>query len=192
MVLFLSAPYSYFFYYGQKNNRKTNSTTETKETIRFFKPKTRTVEWKSKRITLSWSTRQSKIAHIMKVSEKNDEFNEASSTLSSLIRGVNYSFFAIVWIFSNENLNNINQFSWILLFSVSSLIFDILQYLWKTIATWFSFRKSEKEDPDDTSTDHSFPCYISTTTWGLFWLKILCCLFSGVILVLKIVDFIHA
>lgn len=127
----------------------------------------------------------------MKVSEKNDEFNEASSTLSSLIRGVNYSFFAIVWILSNEDWNNINQFSWILLFSVSSLVFDILQYLWKTITTWFSFRKSEKEDPGETKEDHTFPCYISTITWVLLGLKILCCLISSIILVIKIIDLIH-
>lgn len=126
----------------------------------------------------------------MNVSDKNDEFNEASSTLSSLIRGVNYSFVAIVWILSKENVNNINQFSWIILLSVSSLIFDICQYLWKTISTWFSFRKSEREDPDENESNHFFPYIIPIVTWIFMGLKIICCLISSIILIKKIVSFI--
>ena len=104
----------------------------------------------------------------MKVSEKFDEFNEASGTLSGLIRGVNYSIIAIVWILSKEDINNISLYSIIVFCAILSLLLDVSQYLWKTITIYISARKSEKIDPNGEKTTICFPSTLQLSR-GCLW-----------------------
>lgn len=121
----------------------------------------------------------------MKVSEKFDEFNEASGTLSGLIRGVNYSIIAIVWILSKENLNNIPQYSTIVACAILSLLLDVFQYLWKSITIYISARKSEEVDPTGADENHLFPRYITVGTWIFMGGKIVSCILCAILLLIK-------
>lgn len=123
----------------------------------------------------------------MKVSEKFNEFNEASGTLSGLIRGVNYSIIAIVWILSKEDINNISLYSIIVFCAILSLLLDVSQYLWKTITIYISARKSEKIDPNGEKNDHLFPKYITIVTWLFMGCKIASCILSAILLLVKII-----
>ena len=123
----------------------------------------------------------------MKVSEMFDEFNESSGTLSGLIRGVNYSIIAVVWIFSNEDINNISPYSIIVVCAILSLLLDVLQYLWKTVNIYISARKSEKIDPNGGKDDHLFPKYIAVFTWIFMVCKIAFCILSVILLLVKII-----
>lgn len=124
----------------------------------------------------------------MKVSEKFDEFNEASGTLSGLIRGVNYSIIAIVWILSKEEINNISPYSIIVVCAILSLLLDVLQYLWKAINIYISARKSEKIDPNGEKDDHLFPKYITVGTWIFMGCKMASCILSAILLLVKIIQ----
>lgn len=123
----------------------------------------------------------------MKVSEKFDEFNEASGTLSGILRGVNYSIIVSVWILSKEEINNISPYSIIVVCAILSLLLDVLQYLWKSINIYISARKSENVDPNGDKDDHLFPKYITVGTWIFMGCKIASCILSAILLLVKII-----
>lgn len=124
----------------------------------------------------------------MTIKELLEESNSASDTLSTQVRYVNYGFIAVCWILSGQAISGIKElYSWILLFIVLSLFFDVLQYLWQSVISGCYIRSLEKKNLNagEDRKDFLFPSYIGVVSWILFVLKVLFTLVAAVLLIVK-------
>lgn len=122
----------------------------------------------------------------MKLSEQLTEFYEHSSKVSELVRGINYSLIAFVWILSHEETDELMNYKCVLLGILISLLFDFIHYLWLTITTGITYNYNEKKY-ENRDHEVSYPNYIKVGSWILFILKIATMISSVTILVYNII-----
>jgi hypothetical protein len=115
----------------------------------------------------------------MKLEEAKQTFYDASETLSENTRKLCLAGIAIIWILKVADKTAAGiPFKPVLfaplIFFVVALIFDAIQYLYKTIAWWWYHRIKHQEGvaEDDEVED---PRYISLPTWFLFAGKLITC-----------------
>ncbi len=100
------------------------------------------------------------------------EYQEASSKVSDLIRNLSLGGLALVWIFKNDDNNGPRMDSkliWALIFLVSSLSFDLIHYIIRTLTIYRVYTKTKKMK----STSGFYPMYLSNLSWLFFALKII-------------------
>ena len=112
-----------------------------------------------------------------KLSYYRSTYEEASGKVSDLTRQMSLAGIAIIWIFRQPDVHSniiCKELIPPLLFFVFSLTFDLLQYIYKTIAWAIFFRTKEKrikrKDPDPPMTASPVMNY---PTWVLFALKVI-------------------
>lgn len=81
----------------------------------------------------------------MKIGDLRKEYHDATGKASTLLRNINYSFIAIVWILCNKSMENLPQYKWLILLLISSLAFDFFQYLIKGYVGQRVYQKREEE-----------------------------------------------
>jgi hypothetical protein len=110
------------------------------------------------------------------------DFYDSTTKISELVRNFAFAAIGIIWIFKNNDLNkNIIPVELVipLKFVVICLSIDLLQYIWKAINIYISYRIYEyKYDKgkitDEDISDVKIHWYIETFTWIFFVLKIIC------------------
>lgn len=120
----------------------------------------------------------------MKTREIEEEFYVSSGLLSSCIRTCDLGIIAVVWALSNQNSNELvdnSMLRMVVLFAVSSLAFDVVHYLWRSITMGISVKKAKKKDKRNNKEcdDHE---YIDGTAFGsyVFWgIKTILCVISA-------------
>jgi hypothetical protein len=118
----------------------------------------------------------------MTLEEAKTTLYEASTTLSDTVRKLCFAGIAIIWIFKvgDKTAGGI-VFSPFLLSPLRTfilgLIFDGLQYLYKSTAWWLYYTiKHRKNVPDDAEVHP--PGIINAATQILFYLKVICCAYG--------------
>ncbi len=110
-----------------------------------------------------------------------DEFYEDTGTLSTLIRNLAFAGIGLIWIFKNTDLNSDilpKPLVSPLKFIVLGLIFDVGQYLWRSITIYIEYKIrdikfSKKQISEADISDVTMPNYIATGSWVFFSLKII-------------------
>lgn len=82
----------------------------------------------------------------MRIGDIRKEYHEATGKASALLRNINYSLIAIVWILCNEKTSNLPHYKYLLLLLVLSLAIDFLQYFAKSFIGQCIYQKREKEE----------------------------------------------
>jgi hypothetical protein len=113
----------------------------------------------------------------MKVDEYKTVYEKTSGKLSEINRNIAFAGIAIIWIFTKTDTQIVVPSELVLpaIFLVLSLIFDMLQYAYKTVIYAVVFRNKEKEIKRkklnrDEEFDHS-PT-LNIITWTLWVFKI--------------------
>jgi hypothetical protein len=110
------------------------------------------------------------------------DFYDATTKISELVRNFGFAAIGIIWIFKNDDLSkNIIPGELVipLKFIVICLSIDLLQYIWKALNIYISYRIYEyKYDKgsitDNDISDVKFHWYIELFTWLFFIAKIVC------------------
>ena len=127
----------------------------------------------------------------MNTQELFESFHDATDTLSTQVRYVNYSLIAVLWIISHQTVSELLEENALVLFLVVlSLSLDILQYVWKSITVWCYTRGIEKKEQKTgiESQDHLFPLFITYGSWFFFITKILACLAACVVIAVQLLS----
>lgn len=116
----------------------------------------------------------------IKISDLRDTYYNASSTVSDIVRQISIVGIGVIWIFV-EVINDTLLIDKCLVCSIvlflGSLLFDALQYTYKTIVFACLFRKAEKEfdNNEDAVLDKSTLLHPgwNAVTWIFWTLKII-------------------
>ncbi|BDB57139.1 hypothetical protein [Flavobacterium ammonificans] len=120
--------------------------------------------------------------HIKKpLKEWLNDFNDATSKISELVRNFAFAAIGIIWIFKSADLaKNIIPTDLIipLKFVVIGLSLDLFQYIWKAINVYIFYSVYEcRYDKgilnDNDISDVKFPIYIEIFSWLFFISKII-------------------
>ncbi len=120
--------------------------------------------------------------HIKKsLKEWLNDFNDATSKISELIRNFAFAAIGIIWIFKSADLaKNIIPTDLIipLKFIVIGLSLDLFQYIWKAINVYifykiYEYRYDKSTLNDNDISDIKFPMYIEIFSWLFFISKII-------------------
>ncbi|MFH0843715.1 MAG: hypothetical protein V1903_14010 [Bacteroidota bacterium] len=121
-----------------------------------------------------------------KLSDYKIVYEEASLKVSDLTRQMALAGIAIIWIFRQTDQQNqliCKELIPPLLLFVTTLTFDILQYIYKTIAWYIFFRNREKKvkkkNPDPLTQAKPI---MNRPAWICFWIKVIS-LITGYILI---------
>ena len=119
-------------------------------------------------------------------------YEEASSKVSDLSRQMALAGIAIIWIFRQTDLSGQIICKELIppLFSfILTLTFDILQYIYKTVAWYIFFRTREKKinkkNPDPTTQANPI---INLPTWILFGSKIVSLIIGYIMIFIYLFD----
>lgn len=112
-----------------------------------------------------------------KLSHYKDTYEQASGKVSDITRQMALAGIAIVWIFRQTEPSDgiiCRELILPLILYVATLFFDILQYLYTTIAWYWFFRINEKKNYPKNSDPNirAKPCR-NYPTWCLFYLKVI-------------------
>ncbi len=133
----------------------------------------------------------------MKLTEYKETYEDHSHTLSNINRSIAFAGIAVVWIFKRTEAEKVlidDEFLFPLLFFIAGLGFDILQYVYQTIAWYIVFRKKEKQFQEErnnnpnSSDEFEHDYSITYPAWTLFSLKILCVIIGFIILFVKLFE----
>lgn len=121
-----------------------------------------------------------------KLSDYKQTYEEASSKVSDLSRQMAFAGIAIIWIFRQTDQSEqliCKELIPPLIFFIITLAFDILQYIYKTIA-WYIFyrireKKTTKKNPDPLTQAKPI---MNRPTWIFFWTKVVS-LITGYIMI---------
>jgi hypothetical protein len=127
-----------------------------------------------------------------RLSDYRKTYEEASSKVSDITRQMALAGIAIVWIFRQVDTGDriiCQELILPLIFFVASLFFDILQYLYKTIAWYVFFRINEKNNHSQ-KTDPLIQAKprMNYPTWALFYLKVLCLVLGYIFVFIYLID----
>lgn len=106
----------------------------------------------------------------MKLSEQLSEFYAHSTKISDLVRSINYSLIALVWILSGKDTCGLIGYKNVILGILISLSLDFVHYCWLAINTFIAYKRNEKKYRDGDS-KVSYPNYIEIGSWLIFFLK---------------------
>jgi len=117
----------------------------------------------------------------MKLSGVRQAYYDSSAKASDIIRNLNFAGIAVVWIIKKGKDNGDVSFSpflyWPLIIFVISLLFDSLQYIYKSLVFSFYARHKEKEffdlkRPNPDEEDIPLPRWFNWPSLFFFWGKI--------------------
>lgn len=127
-----------------------------------------------------------------------EEYENDSSNLSTLIRNLSFAGIGLIWIFKNTDPSGKllpRELIYPTLIIVIALFVDLLQYIWRIGVSYFTFRIYEKMlnkkmiDKASTEDIQIKPIYMEVT-WALFVIKIalvlLAYIFIAKFLIIKI------
>jgi len=109
----------------------------------------------------------------MKLADAREHYYTFSGKLSDASRQLSFAGIAIVWIFavkSAENVSLPHEMYLSLSLFVSSLLFDLLQYVYAT-AAWGIYHRLKEFAGTSESAIFTAPAWINTATLTFFWLK---------------------
>jgi hypothetical protein len=112
----------------------------------------------------------------MKLSDYKTVYEEASAQVSDITRQMSLAGIAIIWIFRQADQSDkiiCQELIPPLIFFALTLIFDLLQYIYKTIAWYVFFRTNEKKNKTNTDPSLLAKPIINRPTWACFWIKII-------------------
>lgn len=121
----------------------------------------------------------------MKLSDYKATYENTSKILSDLNRKMALAGIAIIWTFTKTDTNVIlpNDLFLPSILLASSLLVDMMQYIYKTIAFYISFRTKEKKNNDKTI-EYKNNIWMVRFVWFFFWIKIIL-MFSAYFFILK-------
>lgn len=102
-----------------------------------------------------------------------DEFYEDSGKLSDIVRNLAFAGIGLIWIFRNPDPINVILPRELILpinLIVLGLIFDLIQYIWRSVTIYFLYRKNEEDKKFNNIT---MPNWLRDTTWIFFVAKII-------------------
>ena len=117
----------------------------------------------------------------MKLYEYKDTYEGHTSTLSNINRSIAFAGIAVVWIFKKTEAGEISldeDFLLPVILFIAGLAFDMLQYIYQSLAWYFVFRNKERQfqerrrtevEPSDEF-EHSY--WITYPAWTLFTIKV--------------------
>ncbi|WP_346854350.1 hypothetical protein [uncultured Draconibacterium sp.] len=135
----------------------------------------------------------------MRLSDYKETYESHTSTLSNINRSIAFAGIAIVWIFKRTEVEVVvidEKFLLPLLLFISGLCFDMLHYIYQSVAWYIVFRKKEREyqqlrnnsaNPPDEF-EHEY--WITYPAWTFFAIKILCVIVGFIFLFIKLFDHI--
>lgn len=100
--------------------------------------------------------------------------NETAGIASGIIRNLNFSLIAVIWILSHENINEVRAYYFAIAAILFSQFLDLSQYIWKASAIHrFAHTVEDTTSSEDRQTkDFLYPRYIHRITNALFYSKI--------------------
>jgi hypothetical protein len=129
---------------------------------------------------------------VNKLSDYKLTYEEASSKVSDLTRQMALAGIAIIWIFRQPDSSDKIICEGLippLIFFVFTLTFDILQYIYKTVAWAIFFRtkekKAKKKNPDPPMQANPI---MNLPTWILFASKVVCLLLGYILIFTYLFD----
>lgn len=133
----------------------------------------------------------------IKIRDLRDTFYDASGTLSDIIRQVSFVGIGVIWLFVKiiDGKTFIEkQLVWGIGLFIGALLFDVLQYLYKSIVFGVKFRKEEKKFDDsvedvEENTTLLVPS-INYFTWGCWGAKILLAIAGYTVLIVYLCNYI--
>lgn len=127
-----------------------------------------------------------------KLSDYKLTYEEASSKVSDLTRQMALAGIAIIWIFRQTDLSGqiiCKELIPPLIFFILSLTFDILQYIYKTVAWYLFFRtrekKTKKKNPDPMTQAKPI---MNLPTWILFSSKVVSLIIGYIMIFIYLFD----
>ena len=125
-----------------------------------------------------------------KLSEYRDDYQRYTTKLSDVNRNIALAGIALVWIFRKTDGDSIMITDDLILPSIlliSALGFDMLQYLYQSIAWAIFFSYHEKKLVDDNS-EILAPVEINYASWALFGLKVFSVIVAYVFILIFLID----
>lgn len=127
-----------------------------------------------------------------KLSHYRETYEEASSKVSDITRQMALAGIAIVWIFRQPDPSEriiCQELILPLVLFVATLFFDIIQYMYKTIAWYWFFRINEKRN-HSKNTDPPIQAMprLNYPTWTFFYLKVICLMIGYVFIFVYLFD----
>jgi hypothetical protein len=114
----------------------------------------------------------------MKLKDSREAYNTYTGTTSEVCRQLSFAAIAVVWVFKIDQPGKPTAVPpalfWPALLAVFSLAFDLLQYLYASVAWGLFNRAKEKELSLSEDAEFDCPKQINWPTIGFFYLKLGC------------------
>jgi hypothetical protein len=117
----------------------------------------------------------------MKLSDYKKTYEGHTSTLSNINRSIAFAGIAVIWIFKKTKSGEIqidDNFLYPILLFIIGLAFDMIQYIYQSLAWFIVFRKNEKQyqklqaqDPN-ASDEFEHQYWITYPAWIFFIIKV--------------------
>lgn len=124
----------------------------------------------------------------MTVADIKNKYIESSAKVSEYTRNIDYSIIALVWIFSNQDIANIMDYNWILIFALASLVIDFVHYFFKTLCVWKAYKGLYRKNNGNEKAEATYPSYIQYITWTCWYVKIIAMVSSLVLLLIQVLQ----
>lgn len=115
-----------------------------------------------------------------KLSDYRDDYQRYTTKLSDVNRNIALAGIALIWIFRKNDGDNITITNDLVLPSIlliAGLGFDMLQYIYQSIA-WAIFHRLKEINSTDANADISAPVEMNYVSWTCFGLKVLSVIFA--------------
>lgn len=125
-----------------------------------------------------------------KLSDFREDYQKYTTKLSDVNRNIAFAGIAIVWIFRKTNGDNIaisEELIFPSILLVLGLGFDMLQYIYQSIAWAIFYRYHEKRLMDD-DVELLAPIEMNYASWAFFGLKVLSVIVAYVFILIFLVD----
>lgn len=127
---------------------------------------------------------------MMQLKECRQAYYDSSGQLSDNCRKLAFAGIAVIWIFKQEDGGIYilsTKLLWALFLVVSCLSFDLLQYIYKTVAWGIYHRKRELKD---SKSDREFlaPCWINWPAICFLGLKVISIIIAYIYIFMFILD----
>lgn len=130
----------------------------------------------------------------MKLKDCRDNHDTFSSRTSEIVRSLAFAGIALIWVFKNEfdksNILPTMMFKPAVLI-IFVLLFDLLHYVWGTLA-WGAFHRIKEWKSVPETDDFKAPRWINWPTNFFFWLKIISLFIAYGFLLISFWEKIHS
>jgi hypothetical protein len=107
----------------------------------------------------------------MKLNDYKTDYEGASRQLGDINRNLIYTGFGLIWLFGGKGQVLLDYF-WPTVFLLFGASFDLIQYFVSTLTWFFEFKRIEKLNPNDYTTEYQHKEELTYPIWAFFWLKI--------------------